>query len=143
MVIFVAGGAAVRKCTVGGYFYDMVHIHVRVEASDPRLDHLGRVDFCLGQKLCAKYWANLPPTHVHPNLITLLHECHLCLHEGDTRHCAIADLLFVVFFFLFRPGEYCRGRGDTCLSPFRLCGLQFSVGIRTLRTSGAPLSNLQ
>ena len=28
-----------------------------------------------------------------------LHECHRCLHNGNTRHCAISNILYIVFFF--------------------------------------------
>ena len=41
---------------------------------------------------------------------------------------AISNLTWVAFFFLLRPGEYCRGCTNTTQHPFSLKDVQFFIG---------------
>ena len=113
---------------------------------DPCLYHLGRINFHLGWKLRAYSRADLPPTGVWLIPIAIFHNCHRTIHTNNGRHLSITNLLYISLLFLCRPEEYCRVRADTCLSPFRIFDLLFSVGLQTLRasdansaTSGAPI----
>ena len=48
-------------------------------------------------------------------------------NSGSPRDKAIADLAWIAFFFLLRPGEYCAGGTDTVSTPFDLRDIQFFV----------------
>ena len=49
-------------------------------------------------------------------------------NSGSPRDKAIADLAWIAFFFLLRPGEYCAGRTDNVSTPFNLRDSYFFVG---------------
>ena len=48
--------------------------------------------------------------------------------SGSSKYQAIADLAWIAFFFLLRPGEYSAGGTDTVNTPFNLRGIQLFVG---------------
>ena len=48
--------------------------------------------------------------------------------SGSPQDQYIADLAWIAFFFLFRPGEYCSGGTDTATTPFNMPNIQFFVG---------------
>lgn len=50
------------------------------------------------------------------------------LGEETAKEQAIADLALLDFFFLLRPGKYCKGGTDTLSAPFRLCDVTFFCG---------------
>ena len=57
--------------------------------------------------------------------------------SGSLRDHAIADLAWVAFFFLLRPGEYCAGDTDTVTTPFNLRDIQFFVGNQPFQATTA------
>ena len=60
--------------------------------------------------------------------------------NGSPRDHAIADLSWIAFFFLLRPGEYCAGGTKTVTTPFTLRDIQFFVGNQPFQatTASAP-----
>ena len=110
--VLAAKGQPIKKRSVEQYLRSVGQIFASVGAQDPRLDQLGKLDFRLRRQL-AKYQKDDPaPTRVRPIPLTLL----LHLHKRATirgeiqQH--IADLALLAFFFLLRPGEYCKGGPD-------------------------------
>ena len=101
-----ANGTSVKKRTVEGYLHDVVQIFVRVGGKDTHLDVLGKIKFLLSRQLCAYARTDPPLDSVCPVPITLLHEFWWHLRNGNANQWAIADLLYVVFFLLCRPGKY-------------------------------------
>ena len=58
--------------------------------------------------------------------------------QGTTvRNIAISYLNSVAFFFLLRPGKYCKGGTDTSHHPFRLKDVQISIGQQPYNTATA------
>ena len=57
--------------------------------------------------------------------------------SGSPRDQAIADLAWIAFFFLLRPGEYCAGGTDTVTTPFNLRDIQFFVGNQSTQATTA------
>ena len=51
----------------------------------------------------------------------------------------IADLAWIDFLFLLRPGEYCAGGIDTLSTPFNLCNTQFFVGTQPTQSTTASI----
>ena len=48
--------------------------------------------------------------------------------QGTTpRNIAISDLTWVAFFFLLRPGKYCKGGTNTAQHTFRIKDVQFFI----------------
>ena len=64
--------------------------------------------------------------------------------QGTTpRNIAISNLTWVAFFFLLRPGKYCKGGTETDRHPFRIKYVQLFSGqqpYNTTMTSNAVLS---
>ena len=71
--ILKAGSAADHKRYIEGYLQYVVKISAGVDPGNPHLDNLGRINFCLGWKVCAYSCADPMPTQVRPIPIALLH----------------------------------------------------------------------
>ena len=57
--------------------------------------------------------------------------------SGFPQNHAIADLTWIAFFFLLRPGEYCSGGTNTVTTPFNLRDIKFFVGDQLSRATTA------
>ena len=57
--------------------------------------------------------------------------------SGSPQDYAIADLAWIAFFFLLRPGEYYAGGTDTVTTPFNLRDIQFLVGNQPFQATTA------
>lgn len=90
-------------------------------ARDPRLDASGRIDLRLRRQLRHYEKVDPPPRRLRPIPIEIIHHAvnmvHCDPHASASRH-ATADLLCLAFFFLLRPGEYCKAP-DASDHPFR------------------------
>ena len=69
-----------------------------------------------------------PPTILWPLPVSVIQALGTAAHGTTLRNIAISDLTLVAFFFLLRPGKYCKGGADTSHHPFRLKDVQFSIG---------------
>ena len=140
MVPLEDNGTGLKNLTVEGYLYNVEHMFYCMGSYDPRLDDLGKTEFCLSQKLHAYAWDDPPPHHIRPIPIFFLHECwgHIC--TGNSHEHAITNLLYVVFFFLCWPGKYGKRGNDTRSSHLILGGVQFFFRTCSLFASDAPIS---
>ena len=126
--MLAAKGRDVKKRSVEQYLRSVGQVFAGVGTPDPRLDDVGAVDFRIRRQL-AKYANEDPaPTRVRPVLLTLLLHIHERARKQSERAQHIADLCLLAFFFLLRPGEYCRGGTDTQSAPFRIRDVNFFVG---------------
>ena len=89
---------------------------------------MGAIDFRLGRQLATYTQEDPSPGRVRPLPVSILHCMEATAKGGSSRDHAIADLAWIAFFFLLRPGEYCAGGTDTVTTPFTLRDIQFFVG---------------
>ena len=89
---------------------------------------MGKLDFCLGRQLASYQKEDSPPTRVRPLHVSVLQALDTAVQVTTVRNIAISDLTWVAFFFLLRPGEYCKGGTDTAQHPFRLKDVRFFIG---------------
>jgi hypothetical protein len=76
-------------------------------APDPRLNHIGQMDFRLQRTIAGWRKLDSPPTQKKPvPRRVLLKASRLALLRGRPRDLAIMDLMWMGFFFLLRPGGY-------------------------------------
>jgi hypothetical protein len=53
-------------------------------------------------------------------------------------------MAYIAFFYLNRPGEYAKPTSSDSLSaPFRLCNVEFSIGLRVFNASLASVSDIR
>jgi hypothetical protein len=53
-------------------------------------------------------------------------------------------MAYIAFFYLNRPGEYAKPTSSDSLSaPFRLCDVEFSIGLRVFNASRASVSDIR
>jgi hypothetical protein len=101
-------------CAVGQVFASLGH-------SDPRLTASGKLDLRLSRQLTAYKKQDPPPTRVKPIPFPILAQtAALCRRANTAQSNTIADMLFLGFFFLLRPGEYAYTTNENA-APFRLC----------------------
>ena len=82
-----------------------------------------------------------PPNRVKPMPIQILHKAqHTATQLGDAYNLAICDMAWIAFFFLLRPGEYCKSPDNT---PIALQDITFTIGHQRLNPMTCPLHLLQ
>eukprot|EP00957_Ditylum_brightwellii_P053752 4072035-Ditylum_brightwellii.AAC.1 len=59
--VLAANRCPVKKDTVAGYLRAIGQIHASMGANDPRLDHVGNLNFCLTRQLAAYRKTDSPP----------------------------------------------------------------------------------
>ena len=92
---------------------------------DPRLNRFGLIDTRLSALYQAYTKLDPPPRRLKPIPLPLLHETHrIARRTGDALSLATADMAYLGFFFLLRPGEYCRADESP---PFRLCDVELRI----------------
>ena len=101
-------------------------------AQDPHFDTPGQINFCLGCQLAGYHKANPPPHQVQPIPIQILQHLNKHYAEEMAQQCAICNLIWIAFFFLLCPGEYCHGGSNGHFTPFHLCDIQFFAGQQML-----------
>jgi hypothetical protein len=65
------------------------------------------------------------------------------LAAATERQIAVADLALMAFFFLLRPGEYCKSGPDTESHPFRLRDVTFSIGESNHNAATATIDRIR
>jgi len=92
-------------------------------ALDPRLNHLGAIDFCLTCLLHGFHASDPAPNRVQPIPLKILHQTLKMAAAAPTPGAtATADMACIAFFFLLRPGEYTAKTAST--SPFLISDVQ-------------------
>jgi hypothetical protein len=140
-----ADGRPVRKRTVEQYLRSVAQIFASVGAPDPRHNSIGQTDFRLSRQFRAYDKKDPPPTRVRPVPLQLLIHLYAgiaLLPAATARQRAVADLAIMAFFFLLRPGEYCKSGPDTESHPFRLRDVTFGIGEASFNAASAPIARL-
>jgi hypothetical protein len=141
-----ADGKPVRKRTVEQYLRSVAQIFASVGAADPRHNSIGKTDFRLYRQFRLYNKQDPPPSRVRPvplQLLIHIHDTVTQLPAATARQSAIADLALMAFFFLLRPGEYCKSGPDTESHPFRLRDVTFSIGESNHNAATAPLDRIR
>ena len=130
-----------RARTVEDYIRHVSQAHLLDNRPDPSKDSSGQVHILL-QRLYTSYkLKDPPPRRVKPIPVSVLHLAYALAHAIDTPKArATADLIWIAFFFLLRPGEYAHPRDDS--SPFRLCDIELWIGSHAVDLLHGPLSDL-
>jgi hypothetical protein len=91
---------------------------------DPRvIPGTAIVDPRLSRLLQSFRKADPPPSRLQPIPLGVLHEaCAIAHAAADVSSLAAADLIWIAFFFLLRPGEYTENSEDS--HPFTLQDVQ-------------------
>ena len=92
---------------------------------------MGKLDFCLGRQMASYQKEDYPPTRVRPLPVRIIQALDTASQTTTARNIAISNLTWVTFFFLLRPGKYCKGGTNTAQHPFRLKDVQFFIGQQT------------
>ena len=112
---------------------------------DPRLNHVGQIDFRLQRQLRSYSKEDPPPNRVKPIPVQLLHyvmAIAFANHVIPSRaNQATADMIALAFFFLLRPGEYTGTKSDT--TPFRMQDVQLFIGSHRINPLTASLETIR
>ena len=117
-----------KKCSVEQYLRSIGKVFATVGAINPRHSKLSQLDFRLGRKLATYAKQAPPPTRVCLIPVSILQALDSAYQGGTECQQAISDLAWIAFFFLPKPGEYCRGGADTAHHFFLLRDLHFFIG---------------
>jgi hypothetical protein len=114
-------------------------------ATDRRLIAPKHLDYRLSQQLAGWRRIDPPPERVTPASLRLLDYAHeLAVLQPTPLQHAVVDMSYIAFFYLNRPGEYAQTTSSDPLSePFRLCDVEFSIGVRIFNASVAPLADIR
>ena len=92
---------------------------------NPCHNKLGKLDVHLGQQLVSYVKQDPPPTQVRSIPVSVRQALEDSYQAGSECQQAISDLAWIAFFFLLRPGEYCKGFIDKTNHPLRIKNIQF------------------
>jgi hypothetical protein len=123
----------------------VAQIFASVGAPDPRHNTIGVTDFRLSRQIRLYDKQDPPPTRTRPVPLQLLHHLQAVAsqHPNPTDHQrAVADLAVMAFFFLLRPGEYCKSGPDSESHPFRLRDVTFSIGSTSHNAATAAIDRI-
>ena len=85
-----------------------------VGADDPCLNKHGKIDLCLAQQ--ARCWKkrDKPSVCVKPILVTIVMAVlmHALVHFPSMEKEAVANMVFIAFYYCMRPGEYTATMSD-------------------------------
>jgi len=115
-----ARGQPVRSGTVADALLFVAQAHTMLGAPDPRrLVQGGQIDPRLSRQLRGYTKQDPPPARVKPIPVQILRlACQLAEAVNSDESLAAADMTWLAFFFLLRPGEYTSPAEDS--HPFRL-----------------------
>jgi hypothetical protein len=113
-----------------------------IGAGDPRHDpRTGRLDFRLARQQAGYKKTDRPTVRKLPIPKDVLKQAHqLAVLAGTAKEAAISDLIWMAFFFLLRPGEYCWTTANG--HPFVLDDVTFEVNARSYKATTTPLTLL-
>lgn len=125
---FSASGNSVRSSTVADALHFVSQTFTLLGKTDPRLaPNSSHLDFRLARQLRGYAKSDPPPIRVKPIPLSILHRASLiATTAGDPTSLASADMMWLAFFFLLRPGEYSASTSDS--HPFRQSNVQLWSG---------------
>ena len=135
-------GQRVRKRQVEQYLRAVGQVLSGLGARDPRHDAHGNTDFRISRQLRSYAREDPPPTRVKPLPIAVLHDIFRHHIRGNARDQCIADVIWIGFYFLLRPGEHCDAGASNDSAPFRLCDVTFRRRQRVFDSTIDPLTTL-
>jgi len=125
------GGQPVRSRTVEEELLAVTTAHTLLGYKDPRHNETGKIDYRLQLLLKAYTKEDPPPQRVKPVPVPLLIKAYnIAQARGTAKSFAVADMMWLGFFFLGRPGEYTAKSEDS--SPFRACDATLFMGDRPI-----------
>jgi hypothetical protein len=134
-------GQPVRARTVEEAVRAVGRTFVELGASDPRLNTHGALDVRLAAQIAQWKQEDPPPWRVKPAPTAVLHHATQVAIAANTAHSVcMANMIWVGFFFLCRPGEYTAAAEGS--RPFRFCDVDLYLGSRRLNLHTAPDSDL-
>ena len=115
----------VRKRQVKAYIRAVGQTIAQMGACDPRHSPYGNTDFRLYQQLRFYQLEDPLPGHVKPIPTPVLLRVYQSSVRGNTHQQCLADMLWIGFFFLLQPGEYCNTGFNKKSTPFCLQDITF------------------
>jgi hypothetical protein len=134
-------GKPVRSRTVEETVRAIGRTFVLLGTQNPRLNPFGQVDERLGGLLAQWRREDPEPGRVKPIPISVLYQMDAQALAGHTpAQLAIADMIWVGYYFLCRPGEYTAASEGS--RPFRFQDVQLWMGQIALDSNTAPDQHL-
>ena len=132
----------VRSSTVADALNFVAQTFTVLGQADPRLaPHSTHLDFRLARLLRGYEKSDPPPIRVKPIPLSILHRASLLASTaGDPLSLATADMMWLAFFFLLRPGEYSASSSTS--PPFRQTDVQLWSGPTSVDPFTSPPSTL-
>ena len=118
---------AIRARSAEAYLRAVGQTCARLGKKDVRLDSTGNIDFRLQRQL--KYYKNQDPesSRRQPFPVELLHTATARLTAlGTPKALAIVNMMWIAFYFLMRPGEFCDS--GTSSHPFLFRDVTLKAG---------------
>ena len=138
-------GLPVRSRTVEDALRAVGQTMASLGSSDRRLIAPKTLDYRLSQQLAGWRRSDPAPQRVTPASLCLLDHAHeLAVLTPSPLQQSVVDMAYVAFFYLNRPGEYAQTTSPDSLSaPFRLCDVEFSIGLRVFNASVASVTDIR
>jgi hypothetical protein len=111
-----ASGDKIRARSAEDYVRSVAQTFLSVGADDPRLNSAGKIDFRLQRMIAAWKRKDPPSKRVKPIPVQVLRRiAYVASHLDESSETlkGTADMIFLAFFYLLRPGEYTDAPSDT------------------------------
>lgn len=134
-------GKPVRARTVEEAVRAVGRTFVELGSSDPRLNCYGALDVRLSAQIAQWKQEDPPPRRVKPVPMAIIRNVtQVALATATALSLCMANMIWVGFFFLCRPGEYTAAAEGS--RPFRFCDVDLFLGARRLDLRTAPEADL-
>jgi hypothetical protein len=133
-----ANGDKIRARSAEDYLRSVAQTFLSMGADDPRLNSANKIDFRLQRMVAAWKKEDPPSNRVKTIPIKVLRRIAFIISTLDETTAvlhATADMIFMAFFYLLRPGEYTDAPSDTV--PFT-----FQDVILAMRRSPGPANGV-
>lgn len=133
----------IRARSAEDYLRSVAQTFLSMGADDPRLNSANKIDFRLQRMVAAWKKEDPPSNRVKPIPIKVLRRIAFIISTLDETAAvlhATADMIFMAFFYLLRPGEYTDAPSDTV--PFTFQDVILSIGDMRLNLKTASDAQL-
>jgi hypothetical protein len=124
-----ASGDKIRARSAEDYVRSVAQTFLSMGSDDPRLNTAGKIDFRLQRMIAAWKRQDPPSKRVKPIPVQVLRRIAYIASQLDTSSETLkgtADMIFLAFFYLLRPGEYTDAPSDTV--PFTFNDVTLAIG---------------